>query len=110
MEKKQTNKKGGKMKNIKNKEEKEKKTEIFLTKQEEREREQVARQENMYLMRQSLADARNIVKDEKLMDMQNHVIQIGIALFNKRAEHTGEYKRKKREEKYIKYMYENGGM
>lgn len=77
--------------------------EIYLSAQEEREREQVARQENNYLMRQCIADARNIVKDEKLMDMQNHVLNIAVSLFNKRASHAVFYKEDKCKEKFLKY-------
>ncbi len=50
-----------------------------------REREQVLRQENMFLIRQCIADARNVLKDEKMMDMQSHVLSIAVALFKKRA-------------------------
>lgn len=70
-----------------------------LTAQEERETEQVCRQENLYLLRQCLADARNIMKDEKLMDMQNHTIQMAIALFEKRAENIAEHKQQKIQQK-----------
>ena len=52
---------------------------------EAREREQVLRQENLFLIRQCIADARNVLNDEKMMDMQSHVLSIGIALFKKRA-------------------------
>ena len=52
---------------------------------EAREREQVLRQENLFLIRQCIADARNVLHDEKMMDMQSHVLSIAIALFKKRA-------------------------
>ena len=38
--------------------------------------ESVFRQENLYLMRQCIADARNVLADEKMMDMQSHVLSI----------------------------------
>ena len=53
--------------------------------QEAREREQVLRQENLFLIRQCIADARNVLNDEKMMDMQSHVLSVAIALFRKRA-------------------------
>lgn len=62
-----------------------------LTALEIREKEQVARQENLFLMRQCLADARNIINDEKMMDMQSHVISLAETLFNKRARNTADY-------------------
>ena len=77
--------------------------EIFLSAQEEREREQVARQENLFLIRQCIADARNVLKDEKMMDMQSHVLSIAMALFKKRASHTVYYKEELCHQKFLKY-------
>jgi len=77
--------------------------EIFLSAQEEREREQVARQENLFLIRQCIADARNILKDEKMMDMQSHVLSVGLSLFKKRASHVVYYKEEKCKDKFQKY-------
>ena len=77
--------------------------EIFLSAQEEREREQVARQENLYLIRQCIADARNVIKDEKLMDMQSHVLSIALSLFKKRATHAVYYKEEECKKKFLKY-------
>ena len=48
-------------------------------------REQAIRQENLHLMRQCIADARNVLNDEKMMDMQSHLLSIAIALFKQRA-------------------------
>jgi hypothetical protein len=77
--------------------------EMFLSAQEEREREQVARQENLFLVRQCIADARNILKDEKMMDMQSHVLSLGIALFKKRSNHAVHYKEELCKDKFQKY-------
>ncbi|MBU2560858.1 MAG: hypothetical protein KKD17_01055 [Nanoarchaeota archaeon] len=77
--------------------------EIFLSAQEEREREQVARQENLFLMRQCIADARNVLKDEHMMDMQSHVLSIAMTLFKKRASHAVYYKEDRCKEKFLKY-------
>ena len=77
--------------------------EMFLTAQEEREREQVARQENLFLVRQCVADARNVLKDEKMMDMQSHVLSLAMTLFRKRASHAVFYKEEKCKEKFLKY-------
>ncbi|MBW2971928.1 hypothetical protein KY359_02730 [Candidatus Woesearchaeota archaeon] len=77
--------------------------EIFLSAQEEREREQVARQENLFLIRQCIADARNVLKDEKMMDMQSHVLSVALSLFKKRASHAVYYKEEKCHEKFLKY-------
>ncbi|MFH1669208.1 MAG: hypothetical protein ABIA62_04740 [Candidatus Woesearchaeota archaeon] len=77
--------------------------EIFLSVQEEREREQVARQENLYLVRQCIADARNVLKDEKMMDMQSHVLSLAMTLFKKRASHAVHYKDELCKKKFQKY-------
>ena len=77
--------------------------EMFLSSQEEREIEQVARQANLYLIRQCVADARNVLKDENLMDMQNHVLSVAMTLFRKRASHAVYYKEEKCKEKFLKY-------
>jgi hypothetical protein len=77
--------------------------EIFLSAQEEREREQVARQENLFLIRQCIADARNVLKDEKMMDMQSHVLSVALALFKKRSSHVVYYKEELCHQKFLKY-------
>ena len=77
--------------------------EMFFTAQEEREREQVARQENLFLIRQCVADARNVLKDEKMMDMQSHVLSVAMTLFKKRSSHAVFYKEEKCKEKFLKY-------
>jgi len=77
--------------------------EMFLSAQEEREIEQVARQEFLYLVRQCMADARNVLKDEGMMDTQSHVLGIALALFKKRASHTSYYKEDKCKDKFQKY-------
>ncbi|MBI4738029.1 hypothetical protein HY772_00415 [Candidatus Woesearchaeota archaeon] len=79
--------------------------EIVLEPQEEREEEQRARLENIYLLRQCIADARNVMIDEDLGNYHSHVIGLGIALFKKRASHAIYYKenrcRKKFEELFL---------
>jgi len=77
--------------------------EILLSEHEERECEQRARKENLYLVRKCIADARNVVKDERLMDMQSHVLSIALALFKKRASHCAYYKEEECAKKFRKY-------
>jgi len=43
------------------------------------------REENIFLLRQCIADARHVLNDEKMMDMQSHVLSVAIALFKQRA-------------------------
>jgi hypothetical protein len=77
--------------------------EMFLSAQEEREAEQVARQENQFLIRQCIADAREILKDEGFMDIQSHVLSVAMSLFKKRSSHTVYYKEEKCKDKFQKY-------
>lgn len=77
--------------------------EIILSAQEEREAEQVARQENLFLIRQCIADARNVLKDEELMDTQSQVLSIAMSLFRKRSSHAVYYKEEKCKQKFNKY-------
>jgi hypothetical protein len=77
--------------------------EMFLSAQEEREMEQIARQEYLYLIRQCMADARNVLKDESMMDTQSHVLGIALALFKKRSNHAVFYKEDRCKEKFLKY-------
>ena len=69
--------------------------EVVLSDQEEREQEEVARQENILLLRQCIADAKNVLSDEKLRDYQGHVINLAGALFKKRASHAAFFKESK---------------
>ncbi len=77
--------------------------EIFLTAQEEREAEQVARRENMYVMRQCIADAKSIIRAEKMMDMQSTILSVAISLYKKRASHEIFYKEEKCKKKFQQY-------
>ncbi|MFC1722662.1 hypothetical protein ACFL0V_00835 [Nanoarchaeota archaeon] len=78
--------------------------EVFLTAQEEREREQVARQENIYLVRQCIADARNLVKAEDLKETQSAVLNVAMNLFKKRSSHVVFYKEEKCKQKFQSFF------
>ena len=74
--------------------------EIFLTEQEEREQEERARKENIEKMRECIRDAKLIIESEKLKPFQSNLIDIAIALFEKRASHEIYYKESKAKEKF----------
>lgn len=61
--------------------------EVFLTDAEEKQVEFEARDENIRLMMQCIEDAKDIFRDKRLKDFQTNVIEVAIALFEKRASH-----------------------
>lgn len=61
--------------------------EMVLTDQEERQEEQKARASNMMLLRQCIADSKNLVEQEGLRAYQTDVVRVALNLFQKRASH-----------------------
>ena len=76
--------------------------EVALTEQEEEEQEMAARKDNITKMFESLADAKTIMKEENLKPFQTDMVNIAIALFEKRASHEIYYKENKAKEKFEK--------
>lgn len=74
--------------------------EITLTEEEEKEQEYKARIKNSALMRESIEDAKQIVEEKKLNKYQSDLIEIAIALFEKRASHEIYWKENKAKEKF----------
>lgn len=74
--------------------------EVRLTDQEESQLDETARRENIYLLRQCIADAKNMLEDENLRDYQGHVLLLGTSLFKKRASHAVHWKEKRCKEKF----------
>lgn len=74
--------------------------EVRLSDQEERLLDETARRENIYLLRQCIADAKNMLEDENLRDYQGHVLLLGTSLFKKRASHAVHWKEKRCKEKF----------
>ena len=74
--------------------------EVYLSEEEEIEQEKICRKENLALMKECVEDARNIINEKKLKDYQTDVINIAIALFEKRASHEIFYKENKTKEKF----------
>lgn len=62
--------------------------EIFLTDLEEIQVDERARQENLKLMRECIKDAEGIISEYGLKRFQTSLLQIAIALFEKRASHS----------------------
>ncbi|MCF7871847.1 hypothetical protein K9L97_02325 [Candidatus Woesearchaeota archaeon] len=76
--------------------------EIYLTEEEEKKAEQDCRNDNILKMLQCVDDARSIVLDKKLMESQQILVDIAVALFEKRASHEVFFKEKKAKEKFDK--------
>jgi len=74
--------------------------EITLTDVEEKEQELIARKENISKMRESIADAKSIIKAEYLKPFQTDMINLAIALFEKRASHEIYYKENKAKQRF----------
>lgn len=56
-----------------------------MTKKDRTEQGADLRVECMYLMRQCIDDAKKVVKAERLMDIQSHILSIAVAMFNLRS-------------------------
>jgi hypothetical protein len=74
--------------------------EITLTDSEEREQEVLARKENNQKMLESIDDAKEIIDKKNLKPYQTDMINLAIALFEKRASHEVYYKESKAKEKF----------
>ncbi|MBT3721567.1 hypothetical protein HN789_06395 [archaeon] len=74
--------------------------EIVLSDNEEKEQETLARKENIEKMRESISDAKKIIEANSLKPYQTDMINIAIALFEKRGSHEIYYKENKAKEKF----------
>ncbi|RMF05742.1 hypothetical protein D6764_03965 [Candidatus Woesearchaeota archaeon] len=74
---------------------------VELTEAEEKEVEALARSENIKIMKECIRDAKDILKDESLKDFQTNMVQIAIALFEKRASHAAYWKEEKARQKFL---------
>ena len=61
---------------------------IALTDAQEARIEVQAREEHIRLMKECLEDAYQVLKDKELKDYQTNVVQMAVALFDKRASHV----------------------
>ncbi|MGM5482605.1 MAG: hypothetical protein ACQESF_04040 [Nanobdellota archaeon] len=74
--------------------------EIFLTKEEEKEQEELSREENLRIIKQCVDDAKKIFEEKDLKSYQSDVISVAVALFEKRGSHTIFYKESKAKKKF----------
>lgn len=76
--------------------------EVYLTESEDLEQDELARQVNIKLMKECIADAKNIIETENLKRYQMDLVNIAISLFEKRASHSIYFKEHKAKEKFDK--------
>ena len=74
--------------------------EVFLTEAEEKIEEFKAKTENTELMKECIEDAKKIFAEKNLKPFQTDMINMAIALFEKRASHVIYYKEKRAKEKF----------
>ncbi len=74
--------------------------EISLTEAEETEQESIARRENIEKIHQCIKDAKTIIESEGLKPFQTDMVNMAIALFEKRGSHEIYYKENKAKEKF----------
>ena len=74
--------------------------EVEINKDEEREQEEKAREENIKLMKQCIDDAKAVFAEKGYRDYQTDIINTAIALFEKRASHSVYWKENKTKEKF----------
>jgi hypothetical protein len=74
--------------------------EINLNDAEEKEQEAIARRENIQKMHESIKDAKAIIESQGLKPFQTDMVNMAIALFEKRGSHEIYYKENKAKEKF----------
>jgi len=74
--------------------------EVFLTVAEEQEVDAKAKKENLKIMKACIEDAKTIFKEKELKPYQTDIINVSIALFEKRASHSVFWKDNKAKEKF----------
>lgn len=74
--------------------------EVSLTQQEELEEDQNCRLQNIKLMKECIEDAGIIMKDKTMKSFQSNLVDLAIALFEKRASHSVYYKEKRAKKKF----------
>ncbi len=76
--------------------------EVFLTEGEEVQAEKNARKENIKLMSECISDAEELFEEKDLKKYQTDIVNVSIALFEKRASHSVYWKERKAKDKFHK--------
>jgi hypothetical protein len=76
--------------------------EIFLTDEEEQEEERKCKEENIKLMKECIDDAKLLIESKGFKGFKEDILQVAVALFEKRASHVVYWKENKAKEKFDK--------
>jgi DNA helicase TIP49 (TBP-interacting protein) len=74
--------------------------EVTLTDAEEKLEEDKAKHENIKLMKECVEDTKALMQEKNLKDYQTDLINVAVALFEKRASHSVYWKESKAKEKF----------
>lgn len=74
--------------------------EVELTKEEEREEERKAIEENIKILKDCIDHARRIMIEKGMKPYQNDLVTIGVALFEKSSSHQVYWKERRAREKF----------
>lgn len=74
--------------------------EVYLTSEEEKEAELLAKEDSNRLMKECIDEAKEIFKDKGLKDYQTDIVRMAVALFEKRASHVVYHKESKVKDKF----------
>ena len=76
--------------------------EVFLTAEEEKLQEDKCRSENIQLMKECIDDAKLLIESKGFKGFKEDILQVAIALFEKRASHAVYWKENLAKEKFDK--------
>lgn len=76
--------------------------EVFLTEDEEREIDQIAREENIKVMKECIDDAKLLIEEKGFKGFKEDILKVAVPLFEKRASHSVYWKESKCKEKFDK--------
>ena len=80
---------------------------VSLNDVEETEQELLARKENILLLKECLEDSQAIMKEKSLKPYQTDLVNLAIALYDKRASHAAYWKEERVKEKFESLLKES---
>jgi hypothetical protein len=74
--------------------------EVLLSDEEEREIEDIAREDNIKVMKECLDDGKALIEEKGFKGFKEDILKVAIPLFEKRASHTVYWKESRCKEKF----------
>ena len=74
--------------------------EVYLTEEEEKEQEEKCRSDSINLMKECIDDAKALIESKGFKGFKEDILQVAVALFEKRASHVVYLKESKAKEKF----------